>query len=1064
MAKNKVTIDVEAKGKGFKKVAVESKQAGEGLDKAAAGAGNYQKREKGVAGASSNSTKNFSKMAQGISGGLVPAYATLAANVFAISAAFNFLKNASDLSNLIEGQTQYAQQTGLALQSVTARLRDASNGMLGFREAAQAAAIGVAKGFSPAQMEELASGATKVSQALGRDFEDSFDRLVRGVSKAEPELLDELGITLRLETATKNYATAIGKTADTLTAAERSQAVYRETLRQLKDQYSEFEGAPNPFTTLSKTFQDIVNTITQFFQPAFEKIAEVISSNGLVALAFFGTIAVGILKSMPFVESLSEGMENFGKNQDEALKKAKDSLDEYKNKLASTESAIQKLNAKGAKGVSGIASGMVEKGSTSPTLQRAAAGTMTGRDKANLSKALKSAEAQYKKHGKIVTGIFAGEDIKRVRNMNKSFGLMTKASASAAQKIRSVFGKGISYINVALKWTGVQGAKAFRGIARAATVASKAMNAAMKATVIIGTIQMIYDAFMAIVNAPVTVVKNIDSMINFIAKGVAWLVNKVIGAINIAIEAFNKIPGLGDIGLISEIDTTNMNLTLLSDTIGYFGGMEALQGWQKQRQAVIAFEESLESAKDAAKDALPEMRNIAKGITGNFNDGSYIKAGIATATAVGSLNMSGVIADLTSGLDKDQAKKVVDTYLENLRPVLRDISPKMLQYIEEGNMSELKNLEDTSLAYTANLASLKDGIANIATQITPDNLLGAEIFLKNLKNTADSAEEQAYALGEVTNAKQIFEDVFKDAEGSEAFLNNLTRIRQGLQENKDQVMQNTIASNNLSMLPPNMKAQLQERLTLESQSLTLSRLQLEVDSQRAALKTTQDAAKIILITQQIDELTRQQAVEQAKYDQNKKQFSDIAEIGMSVGNSLESSMTSAFDGLIQGTLSVKDAFANMAKSILTDLAKVIAKMLTMRLLESAFGGTSFGSFLGVPGGKTGGVFSQGGKMPGYATGGIAKGANSGYPAVLHGTEAVVPLPNGKSIPVDMKGAGQNNNVTVNVSVDGNGRASSNMQQDSNQAANLGAVIAKAVQQELQNQKRSGGILNPYGVA
>jgi hypothetical protein len=38
---------------------------------------------------------------------------------------------------------------------------------------------------------------------------------------------------------------------------------------------------------------------------------------------------------------------------------------------------------------------------------------------------------------------------------------------------------------------------------------------------------------------------------------------------------------------------------------------------------------------------------------------------------------------------------------------------------------------------------------------------------------------------------------------------------------------------------------------------------------------------------------------------------------------------------------------------------------------------------------------------GYRTGGIAVGPQSGYQATLHGTEAVVPLPDGKSIPVEM---------------------------------------------------------------
>jgi hypothetical protein len=136
-------------------------------------------------------------------------------------------------------------------------------------------------------------------------------------------------------------------------------------------------------------------------------------------------------------------------------------------------------------------------------------------------------------------------------------------------------------------------------------------------------------------------------------------------------------------------------------------------------------------------------------------------------------------------------------------------------------------------------------------------------------------------------------------------------------------------------------------------------------------------------------------------------------------------------------------------------------------------GTSTGGQLGYPvfrdvngliQTRYGGVVSEGKKMPGYATGGIARGSTGGYPAMLHGTEAVVPLPNNRSIPVDLKGAGQQNNVTVNVSVDSEGNAQQDSQANGQQGANLGNAIAAAVQKELQNQKRSGGILNPYGVS
>ena len=112
--------------------------------------------------------------------------------------------------------------------------------------------------------------------------------------------------------------------------------------------------------------------------------------------------------------------------------------------------------------------------------------------------------------------------------------------------------------------------------------------------------------------------------------------------------------------------------------------------------------------------------------------------------------------------------------------------------------------------------------------------------------------------------------------------------------------------------------------------------------------------------------------------------------------------------------------------------------------------------------RYGGVSSNGKKLQGYATGGVARGSTSGYPATLHGTEAVVPLPNGRAIPVDMKDSGAtNNNIVVNISTDGQ---SSNKGSTGPDMDKLGGAVAAAVQVELQNQKRSGGILNPYGAA
>jgi flagellar hook-basal body complex protein FliE len=197
--------------------------------------------------------------------------------------------------------------------------------------------------------------------------------------------------------------------------------------------------------------------------------------------------------------------------------------------------------------------------------------------------------------------------------------------------------------------------------------------------------------------------------------------------------------------------------------------------------------------------------------------------------------------------------------------------------------------------------------------------------------------------------------------------------------------------------------------------------------------------------------------------QNRKELED----------SLKQNMDNAFESIITGAKNAKEAFADMAKGILADLAKVIARMIRMKIIEAGL------NFLGMDTGGVTGVEAKTGRiMPAYAgggytsplrnysRGGMARGPQSGYNAVLHGNEAVVPLPDNRSIPVEFTGGGggNQNNVTVNVSMNNDGTGQSNTQGDGNSAAQLGNAIARAVQAELQNQKRSGGLLSPYGAA
>ena len=245
--KDTVFIDIQTSdGGSMQRVAVSAKKLGLALDDAGVasskmgqGAKNADRNLKGLSKQSSNSTKNFSKMAQGMTGTLVPAYAVLASNVFAITAAFQFLKNAADFRVMQESQVAFTAATGVGMQSLTKNIQDASGQMLTFQAASEAASIGIASGLGSGQIEQLAAGAGNLSKILGRDVTDSFNRLVRGVTKAEPELLDELGITLRLADAQENYAAKLNKSAKDLTNYEKKQAVFSEVQTQLETKYGE---------------------------------------------------------------------------------------------------------------------------------------------------------------------------------------------------------------------------------------------------------------------------------------------------------------------------------------------------------------------------------------------------------------------------------------------------------------------------------------------------------------------------------------------------------------------------------------------------------------------------------------------------------------------------------------------------------------------------------------------------------------------------------------------------------------------------------------------------------
>ena len=151
---------------------------------------------------------------------------------------------------------------------------------------------------------------------------------------------------------------------------------------------------------------------------------------------------------------------------------------------------------------------------------------------------------------------------------------------------------------------------------------------------------------------------------------------------------------------------------------------------------------------------------------------------------------------------------------------------------------------------------------------------------------------------------------------------------------------------------------------------------------------------------------------------------EFAEIGKTIG----SQITDALVGAINGTKSLGES----AKAIINDLANSLLRMGINSMLGGMFGGTGFGKFLG---------FADGGRPP------------VGRPSIVgeRGPELFTPSVSGMITPNHALGG--STSVVVNVDASG-----SSVEGDEDQGRELGRLISVAVQSELIQQQRPGGLL------
>tara|TARA_B100001250_G_scaffold16405_1_gene14227 strand:- start:729 stop:3314 length:2586 start_codon:yes stop_codon:yes gene_type:complete len=192
----------------------------------------------------------------------------------------------------------------------------------------------------------------------------------------------------------------------------------------------------------------------------------------------------------------------------------------------------------------------------------------------------------------------------------------------------------------------------------------------------------------------------------------------------------------------------------------------------------------------------------------------------------------------------------------------------------------------------------------------------------------------------------------------------------------------------------------------------------------------------------------------------------VVELSRQIG----SSFSESFKGIINGTMSVQQAFANMFSRIADHFLDMAARMAAAQLQKgilqmfmpapiapvvSGFSAGGLGSKMGSgffsgSGANTGGLsFGKAAGISGKAAGGPVSGG-SPYIVGEKGPELFVPGSHGSIVPNDQMGG---SNIIVNVDASG-----SSVEGDEEQGRELGNMLAAAIQAELVRQKRPGGLL------
>lgn len=148
---------------------------------------------------------------------------------------FDTLGRAQQIEGVSRGFQTLQQQAGLLADQSLEKLRVATRGLVDDFTLMQQANQAVQLGLDASKLDIMAEAATKLGAAVGRTANEAFTDLITGVGRASPLILDNLGITIKMEEAHQRYADTLRKSVKDLTENEKAEAFRFAAMQKIEE-------------------------------------------------------------------------------------------------------------------------------------------------------------------------------------------------------------------------------------------------------------------------------------------------------------------------------------------------------------------------------------------------------------------------------------------------------------------------------------------------------------------------------------------------------------------------------------------------------------------------------------------------------------------------------------------------------------------------------------------------------------------------------------------------------------------------------------------------------------